>query len=242
MGHVYATSNQQTSMLLHCRHGNCMGSQHSKPHLKTLCNFEQQTWLDTSRDAQSTCFEGSRSSCDMIVSGVVLGILAEEDRIMWWICPSDCIVERNSHHAFHCITIVSQVGVGVTPLIFEARSRAAEVDDFDSLAWPSCVRSGAFLSSESPNVAPPLQLSALQLARQPDASRPERPSSVPFISWSGDWRWDPWSVLLFVTWNVATIPPQGNTQLGPKPPKWDHFAPERGLCGGFSGNVRSFPR
>ena len=48
-----------------------MGSQHLSPHVKTLCNFEPQIWPDmiTSRDAESTCFKGSRTSCDVINFG-----------------------------------------------------------------------------------------------------------------------------------------------------------------------------
>ena len=50
----------------------CMGSQHPSPNVKTLCNFEAQISPEiiTSRDAESTCFEGSRTSCDVISSGI----------------------------------------------------------------------------------------------------------------------------------------------------------------------------
>ena len=46
-----------------------MGSQHPSPNVKTLCNFEPQIWPEiiTSRDAESTCFKGSRTSCDVII-------------------------------------------------------------------------------------------------------------------------------------------------------------------------------
>ena len=39
--------------------------------MKTLCNFELQIWSEiiTSRDAESTCFKGSRTSCDVIIWG-----------------------------------------------------------------------------------------------------------------------------------------------------------------------------
>ena len=42
-----------------------MGSQHPSPNVKTFCNFERQIWLEiiTSRDAESACFKGSRTSC-----------------------------------------------------------------------------------------------------------------------------------------------------------------------------------
>ena len=52
-----------------------MGSQHPSPNVKTLCNFQPQTWLEiiTSRDAKSACFQGSRMSCDLIILGVFWG-------------------------------------------------------------------------------------------------------------------------------------------------------------------------
>ena len=42
-----------------------MGSQHSSPNVKTICNLEPQIWLEiiTSRDAENVCFKGSRTSC-----------------------------------------------------------------------------------------------------------------------------------------------------------------------------------
>ena len=48
-----------------------MGSQHPSPNVKTFCNFEPQIWREiiTSRDAESTCFKGSRTSCDVIILG-----------------------------------------------------------------------------------------------------------------------------------------------------------------------------
>ena len=52
---------------------NGIGSgQHPSPNVKTLCNFETQTWLEiiTSRDAKSTCFKGSRTSCREIIFGI----------------------------------------------------------------------------------------------------------------------------------------------------------------------------
>ena len=51
-----------------------MGSQHPLPDVKTLCNFEPQIWPEiiTSRDAESTCFNGSRTSCDVMMFGFVL--------------------------------------------------------------------------------------------------------------------------------------------------------------------------
>ena len=49
-----------------------LGSQHPSPNVKTLCNFEPQIWPEiiTSRDAESTCFKGSRTSCDVIIVGI----------------------------------------------------------------------------------------------------------------------------------------------------------------------------
>ena len=48
-----------------------MGSQHPSPNVQTLCNFEPHIWPEiiTSRDAESTCFKGSRTSCDVINFG-----------------------------------------------------------------------------------------------------------------------------------------------------------------------------
>ena len=46
-----------------------MGSQQQSPNVKTFCTFEPQIWPEiiTSRDAESTCFKGSRTSCDVII-------------------------------------------------------------------------------------------------------------------------------------------------------------------------------
>ena len=51
-----------------------MGSQHPPSNVKTLCNFEPQIWPEiiTSRDAESTCFKGSRTSYDVIFVGFSL--------------------------------------------------------------------------------------------------------------------------------------------------------------------------
>ena len=45
-----------------------MGSQHPSPNVKNFPRFEQQIWPEiiTSRDAESTCFKGSRTSRDVI--------------------------------------------------------------------------------------------------------------------------------------------------------------------------------
>ena len=42
---------------------------------ETLSNFEPHSWLAiiTSRDAKSACFEGSRKSCDVTISGAFTG-------------------------------------------------------------------------------------------------------------------------------------------------------------------------
>ena len=61
-----------------------MGSQHPSPNVKTLCNFEPRFWPEIiiSRDAESTCFKGSRTSCEVIILGVYFGqILAGKDYI-----------------------------------------------------------------------------------------------------------------------------------------------------------------
>ena len=49
-----------------------MGSQYPSPNVKTLCNFEPNFWPEiiTSRDAESTCFKGSRTSCEVIIFGI----------------------------------------------------------------------------------------------------------------------------------------------------------------------------
>ena len=49
-----------------------MGSQHPSPNVKTFCNFEPQIWLEIviSRDAQSACLKGSRTSCREIIFGI----------------------------------------------------------------------------------------------------------------------------------------------------------------------------
>ena len=48
-----------------------LGSQHPSPNVKILCNFKPRIWPEiiTSRDAKSTCFKGSRTSCDVIGFG-----------------------------------------------------------------------------------------------------------------------------------------------------------------------------
>ena len=46
-----------------------LGSQHPSTNVNTLCNFEPQRWPEiiTSRDAESTRFKGSRTSCNVIM-------------------------------------------------------------------------------------------------------------------------------------------------------------------------------
>ena len=58
-----------------------VGSQHPSPNVTTLCNFEPQTWAEiiTSCDADSTCFKGSRTSCDVIFFGDFEQIFGHED-------------------------------------------------------------------------------------------------------------------------------------------------------------------
>ena len=48
-----------------------MGSQHPSPNVNTLSNFEPNFWPEifTSRDAESTRFKGSRTSCEVIALG-----------------------------------------------------------------------------------------------------------------------------------------------------------------------------
>ena len=49
-----------------------MGSQYPSPNVKTFRNFEPQNWPEivTSRDAESTCFKRSRTSCDVTILGI----------------------------------------------------------------------------------------------------------------------------------------------------------------------------
>ena len=49
-----------------------VGSQLLSPNVKTLCSFEPHIWPETitSRDAESACFEGSRTSCNVIILGI----------------------------------------------------------------------------------------------------------------------------------------------------------------------------
>ena len=49
-----------------------LGSQHPSPNVKNFPRFEPQIWPEiiTSRDAESTCFKGSRTSCDVIIFGI----------------------------------------------------------------------------------------------------------------------------------------------------------------------------
>ena len=46
-----------------------LGSQHPSPNVKNFPGFQPQVWPEiiTSRDAESTCFKGSRTSCDVII-------------------------------------------------------------------------------------------------------------------------------------------------------------------------------
>ena len=48
-----------------------MGSQHPSPNVKTVCNFGPNFWPEiiTSHDAESTCFKGSRTSCEVMIFG-----------------------------------------------------------------------------------------------------------------------------------------------------------------------------
>ena len=68
-----------------------MGSQHPSPNVKTLCNFQPWIWtkIMTWRDAESTCFKGSRTSCDVIILGIFCQILAGKDHITWWMLPAE---------------------------------------------------------------------------------------------------------------------------------------------------------
>ena len=60
-----------------------MGSQHPSPNVKTFCKFEPQIWLEiiTSRDAESACFKGSRTSCRETNLAFFGQILARKDHI-----------------------------------------------------------------------------------------------------------------------------------------------------------------
>ena len=66
------------------------------PNVKTLCNFEPQIWPEmiTLRDAESACFKGPRTSCDVIIFGVLglnfgksmsIGVLWAGLRAAMWI-------------------------------------------------------------------------------------------------------------------------------------------------------------
>ena len=71
---VLGLSRWSIAVSFHCKLGwfARMGSQHPSPNVKNLCTFELQIWLEiiTSRDAKSTCFKGSQTSCTEIISGV----------------------------------------------------------------------------------------------------------------------------------------------------------------------------
>ena len=92
-----------------------MGSQHPSPHVTTLCNFEPQIWPEviTSRDAESTCFKGSRTSCDVIIFGFF--------KAKFW--PEN-IISRDGCFLFPChlcnkspcwLTIRNTLALGVKP-------------------------------------------------------------------------------------------------------------------------------
>ena len=51
-----------------------MGSQHPSPNVKNPLRIRAANWLEiiASRDAKSTCFQGSQTSCTEIISGVFL--------------------------------------------------------------------------------------------------------------------------------------------------------------------------
>ena len=70
-----------------------LGSQHpSDSHnVKNFPRFEPQIWPEiiTSRDAESTCFEGSRTSCDVIIFALFGQLFAGKDHITWWMLPAD---------------------------------------------------------------------------------------------------------------------------------------------------------
>ena len=53
-------------------HSVVLGSQHPSPNVKNFPRFEPQIWPEsiTSRDAENTCFKGSRTSCDVIIFGI----------------------------------------------------------------------------------------------------------------------------------------------------------------------------
>ena len=60
---------------------------------KTLCNFEPQIWLEmiASRGARSACFKGSRTFCNVVISGVSLGLFGRKRShhvmdVSCWVC------------------------------------------------------------------------------------------------------------------------------------------------------------
>ena len=65
------TTIKTTTTILEKRN-TAMGSQHPSPNVKNFPRFEPQIWPEiiTSRDAESTCFKGSRTSCREIIFGI----------------------------------------------------------------------------------------------------------------------------------------------------------------------------
>ena len=69
-----------------------MGSQHPSPNVKNPLRIRAANWLEmiTSRDAKSTCFQGSQTSCAEIISGIFFcQNLAEKDHITLWMRPAE---------------------------------------------------------------------------------------------------------------------------------------------------------
>ena len=61
-----------------------MGSQHPSPNVKNILRFGPQIWPEiiTSRDAESACFKGSRTSRDVVSFFAFFGqISAGKDHI-----------------------------------------------------------------------------------------------------------------------------------------------------------------
>ena len=60
-----------------------LGSQHPSPDVQDPLRVRAAIWLKfiTSRDAQSTCFKDSRTSCDVIMFGDLWPFFAGKDHI-----------------------------------------------------------------------------------------------------------------------------------------------------------------
>ena len=114
-----------------------VGSQHPSPNVKNFPRFEPQIWPEiiTSRDAESTCFKGSRTSCRektfricwpnfgrkrshhvMDASGSILGLVG---------CQPP---KPNSRPRPHCRTSDQELGLGLGRRICGLESTATQAN------------------------------------------------------------------------------------------------------------------